>query len=299
MKKKAYNEPVILQTFRKAVEDEILTFKARESGSYKEFLNNPAVAMYCMKKFRLKHTPQDYEKCTNLITSVYVSTRWNDNRVIYRIDPTTSLLLTEADCPDVTLADLNLPFRSFCISPAVKNLSGAIIQLEEDMLIMSLQYNDGTSEHTAYSKAEMKKPVDSLINQYGGPHKKERMCVFKTLILLSCEAPDIRESEITRKYYRPGRQIKATTVKQYDVGVRNLVEKGPSLFKYMTVSTGTGSKKCPHVRRGHFHPYRTGPGRKTVVMKWLEPMRINCDGSEPDIVIRHRKASIVHSNAMT
>jgi hypothetical protein len=42
---------------------------------------------------------------------------------------------------------------------------------------------------------------------------------------------------------------------------------------------GTHRSPVAHVRRAHFHTYRTGPGRTERVVKWLAPIPINAGGS--------------------
>lgn len=36
----------------------------------------------------------------------------------------------------------------------------------------------------------------------------------------------------------------------------------------------------PHVRRAHWHTYRTGPGRLDSTLKWLAPIAVNLDGGD-------------------
>lgn len=42
--------------------------------------------------------------------------------------------------------------------------------------------------------------------------------------------------------------------------------------------TGTGRRMRPHVRRAHWHTYRTGEGRTDAVLHWLPPIPINAEG---------------------
>lgn len=42
---------------------------------------------------------------------------------------------------------------------------------------------------------------------------------------------------------------------------------------------GVRKRPMAHVRRAHFHKYRTGAGRTETVVKWLAPIPINADGS--------------------
>ncbi|MCD0159692.1 hypothetical protein IHN63_00065 [Deinococcus sp. 6YEL10] len=40
-------------------------------------------------------------------------------------------------------------------------------------------------------------------------------------------------------------------------------------------TSGLGLPRAPHVRRGHFHLYRTGKGRTIPKLKWLHPILVN------------------------
>ena len=41
------------------------------------------------------------------------------------------------------------------------------------------------------------------------------------------------------------------------------------------VSGAARASVRPHLRKAHFHRYRTGPGRREVTVKWLEPIAVN------------------------
>jgi hypothetical protein len=47
-----------------------------------------------------------------------------------------------------------------------------------------------------------------------------------------------------------------------------------------SVTTGTGIKKSPHLRKAHYHLYWTGPGRKIPKLKFVHTILVNI-GDEP------------------
>ena len=54
---------------------------------------------------------------------------------------------------------------------------------------------------------------------------------------------------------------------------------------------GSGSPKGPHIRRGHYHTYWVGKGRKTPIIKFLAPIPVNI-GQEPATpIVRHVKGA--------
>lgn len=51
-------------------------------------------------------------------------------------------------------------------------------------------------------------------------------------------------------------------------------------------TSGSGRTVRPHIRRGHFHTYRVGPGRQEMELKYLTPFPVNFkgDADEPTVV---------------
>jgi len=84
-------------------------------------------------------------------------------------------------------------------------------------------------------------------------------------------------------------QDKAGEVKAKNVGVRI----GSTIRRTMShggsgENTGTGSGKRPHMRRGHWHNYWTGPmdGERRLVLKWTAPTMIHADkGADDNVVV--------------
>lgn len=85
---------------------------------------------------------------------------------------------------------------------------------------------------------------------------------------------------------------KASEVQAKNVGVRigsaiRRVKANAASFK--NDSSGTGSAKRPHMRRGHWHNYWTGPkdGERQLVLKWTAPTMIHPDGGADSVVVIH------------
>lgn len=99
------------------------------------------------------------------------------------------------------------------------------------------------------------------------------------------DAPHIVNPSVTRDE----KADKAGNVKEKLVGFR----LGAAIRKTRAAGrsaseTGTGKKKAPHSRRGHWHHFWTGPlkGERKLIIKWLAPMYINAEqGKEDNIVI--------------
>lgn len=93
-------------------------------------------------------------------------------------------------------------------------------------------------------------------------------------------------------------QDKASEVQVNNVGVR--IGSTIRRIKAKTTSstsanTGIGGTKRPHMRRGHWHSYWTGPrsGDRKLILKWVAPTMIHPDdGADSNVVVYPVKTEI-------
>ena len=109
----------------------------------------------------------------------------------------------------------------------------------------------------------------------------------EVILYINSLEPDIRRSRIGANKQKRNRGKIRPTAKPpvvYDMGVRI----GAALRKAAPRSqapaqTGTGSSKRPHLRRGHWHHYWTGPksdpASRKLVLKWTPPTAIHPDAA--------------------
>lgn len=87
----------------------------------------------------------------------------------------------------------------------------------------------------------------------------------------------------------PTVQDKAGEVKAKSVGVRiGAAFRHAKARKSTNSSTGTGSAKSPHMRRGHWHHYWRGPkdGERELILHWTAPTMIHGDiGVDDNVVV--------------
>lgn len=116
------------------------------------------------------------------------------------------------------------------------------------------------------------------------------------LVLYLCAAnADVQEEPAPLRPRRTGdpRRVdlirdKASEVTGYDVGVRVGAALRRSRTQHEATSAGgTGGKKRPHSRRGHWHHYWTGSmaGERTLILKWTAPTMIHADAREDNVVV--------------
>lgn len=118
-----------------------------------------------------------------------------------------------------------------------------------------------------------------------------------SLVLYICtQAREIRDTENAPFKSRPlhtrkskGRleEIPADKPTQWKVGYRigAALRKAYNAQAESVETDATGSRKCPHIRRGHWHTFLKGPRNqeRQRVVKWLPPIPINVD--DPDDLV--------------
>ena len=102
--------------------------------------------------------------------------------------------------------------------------------------------------------------------------------VYQMLLYLTCDKPDIKESEVTKKTYRPATTVKNkfSEIKMDDVGAvwGAVYRKNISQYKSTGEFSGRGAgiSKRPHAIRAHWHRHWVGSGNnKELVLRWHEP----------------------------
>lgn len=103
--------------------------------------------------------------------------------------------------------------------------------------------------------------------------------------ITSGPAPELDNTQKSQK----GKK-KKSSVKVKNVGFRigaaiRKIKAQPS--PSAETEPGTGSKKSPHSRRGHWHHFWTGPrdGERKLILKWVAPTFINLKNKTQDTVV--------------
>lgn len=107
--------------------------------------------------------------------------------------------------------------------------------------------------------------------------------------------PNSEQSFITKR----GATIKDkySEIRKWDVGIRigaAIRQKSASVEKGESIKTASGhSSPRPHMRRGHWHHYWTGPRNvsenRRLILKWLSPMAVAATPEDAPIVIHEIK----------
>ncbi len=114
--------------------------------------------------------------------------------------------------------------------------------------------------------------------------------VINVLMYLSAVNAEVRfvNSKSLRKHGKAKDTVKG--VKRYSVGEEigvRLKKFSNHVVRYEADREGSGgAHKSPimHIRRGHYHTFLVGKGRKDRRVKWLPPIVVNTDGEEIDYI---------------
>lgn len=127
------------------------------------------------------------------------------------------------------------------------------------------------------------------------------MFLMQALMYLSSKEPDVGENPQTKKTYRPSVQVKNrySEIRKWDVGIRygnkvrlikqqmgNKEAKNVSDDDVLQKEPGHRKSPRPHSRCAHWTHYWTGPGRKVLEVRWIEPTFVGSSGVLP--VTKHK-----------
>lgn len=126
------------------------------------------------------------------------------------------------------------------------------------------------------------------------------MATLQILQFIAMDASDVSETQTTKRTYRPSATIKNkfSEVRMWDVGVRygKAIRIAKSEYKkhLRGESIENGSRKDrkpvrPHVRRAHWHRFKTGKGRTETTTHWIAPVYVCGNGQEIPVTIHEVK----------
>jgi hypothetical protein len=107
------------------------------------------------------------------------------------------------------------------------------------------------------------------------------------LTYLASVGVEVSERRVPRKARRA---TGTASARQYDVGYRIGAALSLSHRSQLNHRAGhvTGRTVSPHIRRGHFHTYRHGPGKSLSMVKWLAPIAVNSTRDDSaDVITIH------------
>lgn len=122
---------------------------------------------------------------------------------------------------------------------------------------------------------------------------------YQMIAYLSSKKPDIEESELSKKTYRPRKEgvlpkNKFSEVQSFDVGVRfgtsfRVKKAQYRINEYKSETFSRRKSPIPHLRAAHWQHYHVGAERGEVVLKWIEPCFVGTGKSETVVIRKVKK----------
>ncbi len=146
---------------------------------------------------------------------------------------------------------------------------------------------------------EFEKLTKSELDEFKEEMKNELQSILQLVLYVCADNKEVESSKTIkrRENIKPTDKPKDVfrEIQEWEVGYRigNTIRKYNSEHhseNSTTYTLGTGSKKRPHSRRGHWHHYWCGSdkdGTRKLLLKWTAPMFINGDSGD-DIPTVHK-----------
>ena len=244
----------------------------------------------------------DGQEVTKFLLKAALTGKWLEEKQVFKFDDTffQRLFNTERICITKDMWDY-LPFKTFYVdlsacnvplSQVGKRIDGFFVNIEKtknnDYVITSLCSVNNAAGITTNESSYVIKNSESVsypISSYKDENHKNLLILFTQILnYLSIEKPDIRESEETKRSYKPrpeGSKPKITTkdMRKWEVGYRYGAEfrKSEKERQEQSETSGhTGAAKSPHFRRAHWHTYNYGSkANPQKRLKWLDVIAVN------------------------
>lgn len=267
------------------------------------------------RAFEENYTNTDRSQALEVADWFFVFSKWRIYKTVYRFDRLFFSALIETENTLFHQAAIKyLPINSFFVaSPNEKDIGFFLYveTLESETFFMVISVDDvrGDQIHGAIDsmwiedgqsiEEALKKWMDTInrgadYSAYYDRAQNNMKAAVQIVYYLSSQNADVSEVRIP-KNRRPKRANGTTlNLKQWDVGFRigkQFKEKRRDQ-KHAPIDDENkniideredrGNSPRPHVRRAHWHHYWAGQGKKTLILKWLEPIIVN--GSIEEII---------------
>lgn len=222
-----------------------------------------------------------------------------NSRQAYKFSKGLIMDLEASDKMGFRFNDLHLPFDSMFLDfeghgivVDGKDASGAFIRnIEPSDLayVFLLRGKDGGFSLLAGcmdygTDKTLEEQITETSGGFDGEGRFYRI-VFSCLAYLSSEKPDVVDAGKKISVRKANRKKEVSVNRFWNVGFRYMVERTgrTSSETEETIVHGTHASPRPHMRRGHWHTYRCGPGRKETRIRWLNPMMVG-NGNVVDVI---------------
>lgn len=272
-------------------------------------------------------------KLTSDAQAIFALTLWRRSKEVYVIDPDLKDLLFEQDgeldVPNEIL--LQLPYPCFYveipntylfgdkiigffvaleydINNGDRELKPVFVAEDESVFSFSIHIDCKTISESVdllnkegLENCSTKEVKDLMLRsmQHSDEVKQFLKQILQVILYILAQNADITPNPEQATITRRGKTIKDkySEIRKWDVGVRVGAairqQKEQQEKPKQTREGGTHQSPRPHMRRGHWHHYWTGPrsnpNEQKLILKWLSPMAIAANSDDTPIVFHEVK----------
>lgn len=299
---------------------------APDLGSWPDWCYTPMAAAVAVAS---KGNDDIIASTINNAQAIFALAPWRLNKEVYVIDEDLKKLLFEQeadlDVPDEIL--LHLPYPSFYVETPNTyfyndKIHGFFVALEydvnngekelkpvfvtEDGDVFSFSIHIGAkSIHESFdllnkeaienTRTPLEKELVFRSMQYSEENKKFLKQILQVILYILAQNAEITPSSEQAMYTRRGKTIKDkySEIRKWDVGVRVGAairqQKAKEQSRQKEYKESEHQSPRPHMRRGHWHHFWTGPKTKPeerkLILKWLSPMTVAANPDDTPIVL--------------
>lgn len=291
----------------------LLNYNAKELRTYytdldqKDKLEEQEDIMKTLKETRMYKTFYGSEEDIERIAGLQIMAHyWYKYKVCYQIDPSFYEALEDSEDTVIEKQAFDkLPFPTFAITLAddfrmwlvdinILNDGLNIFYVDiTDVAGMRFKYNlnnlyipYGESLHKTIDKRlEEEDHNPYYTEKFREVFRKDFKFIINFSMYLSASNAVIKPLRVPKKDRPVSKNGDKLNIKKWEVGYR--IVKSPYPITEDNIEPGDGiverhNSPRPHLRRAHYHHYWIGPGRKTLDLKWIEPVWVN--GNEDDMI---------------
>ena len=250
-------------------------------------------------------TEQDICAASDCITPFLIASLWSKNKQVYKFDSELEESLSDMDEVRLPVRVLDrLPYNEIYIDfsedgPFIENFAGAfvniipykngycicIMRINQKLMSMTGFIPFVPKENDDYADFVVNKDTYIVSDDKSATHvdyRKFTIFLLNALLYLCSENAEIKQSEVTKKTYRPSSVVKNkfSEIQINECGyiygsvVRKQREKSPKdsePSEKQSIRSRNSHPMRTHVRKAHWHHYWAGKGRQELVLRWIAP----------------------------
>lgn len=235
-----------------------------------------------------------------ILKTDYLMCLWKQNKIIYELDDdfVNALINTELDKIPIQIFD-TVPYNQMVI-----NLAGGalLIDINKKFKLYTINVITLTRINTdidigygLYS-ISFDSRKEYIVPKSITKFKNIDKVIYSFIMYISNPTPgDITKDTKSYKYISRY-DNKSVSINKWKVGyrygskVRSL--KNNNITKKVSINMyKKHASPRPHMRKGHWHKYKTGQGRKNIIVKWVAPILV-CGESNNDLIPTAQKVTL-------